>query len=75
MHAQICESIGDTKIGEVLTAVTEKDCEWFYERYLNDFVRTVNESENDQKLKNLEDQVRMYTCEINTKPLLLYIII
>lgn len=57
VHAQLCESLGDTELGEVLKGVSEEDCEQYYRWYLNDFVQTVHKSKHKNKLLDMEHQV------------------
>ena len=57
VHAQVCESLSDTELGEVLNGVGEEDCEQFYRWYLNDFVRTVHKSKHKGQLRDMEHKV------------------
>ena len=42
LQKQLCDSIEPTPVGGVLRAVNQEDCEDFYKKYLNDFVRIVH---------------------------------
>lgn len=42
LHKQLCLGMEVTPVGEVLSKVKEDQCEDFYKKYLNDFVKLVH---------------------------------
>ena len=65
IYAQACESLRDTELGEVLSEVSEEDCEQFYRWYLNDFVRIVHKSKHKGHLRDMEHKVHIVPLMLN----------
>ena len=57
VHVQLCESLSQTRLGEILDGLPEEDCEDLFKCYLHDFVRYAYKSKHKEKIKGIEHQV------------------
>ena len=61
-HITNLDALSQTKVGDILSQVSEQNIKDFYERYLHDFVRYVHKSRNRDALEKTEYEVCMCVC-------------